>query len=47
MKNCKYKKMKHLAWFIALAIILAPEMDAQKKKETSAKSDSLKSITFS
>ena len=48
MKNTKLRKMKHLAWMIALAVTMTPGVYAQKNKQGSqTKSDSLKSSTFS
>ena len=40
--------MKHLVWLLVLAIVLVPDVDAQKKKKgDQSESDSLKSSTFS
>ena len=49
MKKSGFNIVQKLAWLLVLGVILVPNLDAQKKKkgDDDAKSDSLKSSTFS
>jgi hypothetical protein len=49
MLNGQFRIVRHLACILVMAVVLVPTADAQKKKknDTDAKSDSLKSSTFS
>jgi hypothetical protein len=49
MINRKLRIVRHLAWILLLAVVLVPDAEAQKKKKNDedAKSDSLRSSTFS
>jgi photosystem II stability/assembly factor-like uncharacterized protein len=48
MNKSNTRMLKHLACLLAVAVLLMPDADAQKKKQgTDTKTDSLKSSTFS
>lgn len=48
MNSQKARILNHLAWLLALAILLAPDVDAQRKiKGDEAMNSPLKSRTFS